>query len=115
MSAVVPEAVNAILPVLAAGGVVTAQGVAEAGGARMFDAASRVVGKVRHRLGPDDITRPDLQRALEEGLAAGEITEADLQVVVQLSHTNARSVVGQVQAERVYMDNVINVEGDFHG
>jgi hypothetical protein len=112
MSAVLAEAVNVAFPVLAAG---AAAGVAEAGGARIFDAASRLLAKVRHRLGDGEVTRPELQRAFEEGLAAGEISEHELKTLVEIGRST-RSSIGRIDADRVYVDTVINVDkGDFYG
>jgi hypothetical protein len=115
VSDLVLEAVGAMWPVLAAGGVATAQGAAEEGGARLLGATGLLLGRIRHRLGADSASRPELEDALREGLVAGEIDQRDLATVVALSRSDGGVHIGEVHAQRVYFGPITLHGGDFHG
>jgi hypothetical protein len=109
VSVAIAEAVNVIFPFVAGGATATATGFAEAGGERVFDAATRLSGRLRHRLGDGEVTKEDLHRALEQGLTEGEVSEQDLKALVDLDRAT-RTSIGRIDADRVYVDTVINTQ-----
>jgi hypothetical protein len=110
----VQEAVGVMWPVLAAGGVATAQGMAEEGGARLLGATGAVVARIRHRLGAEEGSRPELEAALRDGLAAGEIQEKDLEDLLTLGRSKAGVFVGSITAERVNFGSITVTGGNVY-
>jgi hypothetical protein len=113
MSAVLAEAVNVAFPIVAAGAGATAAGVAEAGGAQIFQAVGRLLAKIRHRLGEGEVTKVELLQAFEAGLAAGEITEHELTTLVEIGR-GARTATGPIDAKNVFIDTAISSQRDIN-
>ena len=121
MTDLVGEAGAALAPLLAAGGGAVAAKMAEDLGKDAAGVAERVVRKLRARLKGRHPGQAQIEAALNDALRNGEVTEADLRILVEsrtsnmtLNQNPGPSInIGSVSGGNV--GNTYNIQGDFHG
>lgn len=106
-------AAAAIVPLLNAGVGTVAQEMAARGGSGIYEA---LISRLRRDRGDRDLHMGEVQQALESALADGAVAETELATfvsVVKEIHTKVNTI-GTVNAEKAYVGNVFNAQGEQH-
>jgi hypothetical protein len=90
---VIDHAATMLLALTAAGVSATAQGVAERGGAQIYDAAADLWERLRHRFHGRAPNQAAVKGALRAALDEGEITKHELTTFIQLGQRGGMSIV----------------------
>jgi hypothetical protein len=77
-----------------------------------------VVSKIHDYLAGDDPGAPEVERALQAAMAAGALTDNDLEALVALRQESGdvTNTVGSISVKgNAYMGNTFNIKGPFRG
>jgi len=106
MTVPIHEAAEVLTPLLSTGADVASRELASQAGSGFAKAALSVIDKLRGKAREPNPGVHEIEDALEAGLAAGAVTEAELRSLVTENLTAGKNV---------YSRNTFNIGGDFHG
>jgi hypothetical protein len=107
---VVQDAAQVLVPLLSAGAGAAAHDLAEQAGADLSAGAVRIVERIRHRLSGGQPGATEVVDALQAALTDGDVTEAELQTLVNRAGRDNVSM----RAKTIINGGVV-VHGDFNG
>ena len=115
MSDPVAEAAQVLVPLLSAGADVALGQIARQAGEDVAATVRRVLGKLRHALGAEEVGEEKVAAVLRAEVEAGSLTEADIQEVTRVIGSGWDNHGVQIQAgKNVYICNEIKAD-QFNG